>query len=386
MNKMNFWRFLLFSAITCNSNFILTPKIGLSAKFTKDLSQEYNLQFLASIDSTNFYTAPKSNVLAFRNTLSMFFDIEEDSPVTMMNNYAEQIPMLLEYLDSSTSIPWHLDRIVKRDLPLNNSFPFSTCHLNENVIIDSYIVDTGIDVSQPQFGNRAKWGANFADKQNTDCNNHGTHVAGLIGSRDYGVCVDANLYAVKVLDCEGSGTLSGVIRGIEWSYKQHISKSKSSKKTIKSIINMSLGGGVSKAVNKAVESCLLNDNFYIVVAAGNENEDACNTSPASAHGALTVMASGIDDERAWFSNWGKCADIYSPGVNILSTIPNDNTAVYSGTSMATPIMVGALNHFIDMYPTLNMKDLKEKVLSESSKNKIIKNAKNTNNFLLYLYR
>jgi cerevisin len=376
-------RFLLFSSIVAGINFILTPKNGISSELSVKLAEEYNLHHLASIHETTFYIGSGSNFFSLRNSLTPFFDIEEDIVISINEN------LVLSEQSIQKSIPWHLDRVVRRDLPLNNSFPFSgkgTCHTDPNVVINSYVVDTGIDVTHPQFEKRAQWAANFADNKDIDCNNHGTHVAGLIGSKDYGVCVDAKLYAVKVLDCEGSGTLSGVIQGIEWVFKQHLNMKKNSKHTIKSIINMSLGGGYSKAVNRAVESCLTDNDFYIVVAAGNENADACKTSPASSKSALTVMASDQNDERAWFSNWGVCADIYSPGVNILSTIPNENTAVYSGTSMATPVMVGVLNHYIDQYPLLNMKQMKTKVLESSSKDKIIRNAKRSNNYLVFLER
>lgn len=372
---------LFFSVVT--ADFILVPKTDMTSGLAQKLAEEYNLQNLANIGDVAFLRTNDANILSLRNELTPFFHIEEDVRISINEALVFSNP-----LDDKV-VAWHLDRIVKRNLPLNNSFPLANrgmCHTNENLIINSYVVDTGIDVTHPQFDNRAKWGANFADDKDTDCNSHGTHVAGLIGSNDYGVCVDANLHAVKVLDCDGSGTLSGVIRGIEWVFKQHIANSKSNTKTVKSIINMSLGGGYSKAINRAVESCLTDDNFYIAVAAGNENADACNTSPASSKGALTVMASDQNDVRAWFSNWGTCSDIYSPGVNILSTIPNGKTAVYSGTSMATPVLVGILNHYIDQYPTFNMKTIKHQVLVDSSRDKIINNAKNSNNYLVFLSR
>ena len=126
--------------------------------------------------------------------------------------------------------------------------------------------------------------------------------------------------------------------------------------------------------------------MYVVVAAGNEDSDACNTSPASARGILTIMASDKYDNRAYFSNYGTCADLYSPGVDILSTIPNGKTAVYSGTSMATPNLVGVLNHYLDQFPGLNMKAIKEKMMQDASKNKLSGNPKKTNNLLVYLHR
>ena len=141
---------------------------------------------------------------------------------------------------------------------------------------------------------RVTWLANFVDNMDIDCQSHGTHCAGIVGSQTYGVCKDANLFAIKVLDCRGSGSLSGVIQGIEYAYQRHLEESEKSDKIHKSIISMSLGGGYSKIVNTAVEKTLENEHFYVVVAAGNEDNDACKVSPASANGVLTVMASDRD--------------------------------------------------------------------------------------------
>jgi hypothetical protein len=359
--------------IVIATRYILVPKDNSLADH--HVASFYNLEPLATFDNELFiYTSHHDQLHKHRNVLSQLYDIEEDQQVNL----------------ESVSVPWHLDRIARKKLPLNNSFPYSgkhSCHENPDVIIDTYVVDTGIQIEHPQFESRAQWGANFADDKDTDCNNHGTHVSGLIGSKDYGACVDANLIAVKVLDCDGSGTLSGVIKGIEWVFLKHLEKSKAQpQKTVKSIINMSLGGGFSKAVNKAVDTCINKDNhFYIVVAAGNENKDACFSSPASAASAITVMASDSEDNNAWFSNWGPCANIYAPGVNLLSTIPG-GTDVYSGTSMASPVVAGVLNHYIDLYPQHNQQQMLGILEKLSSKNVINSKKQNTKNNLVYLTR
>jgi|FrelakmetLWP11LW_1041352.scaffolds.fasta_scaffold00008_5 hypothetical protein len=378
--------FFIFGLVSAK-RYILTPKEEFNNFEVHKISGEHDLEVFAEFKEHNylpFYTTSRENLIKYRTTFTQFFHIEEDVTITLKENDF----VLVETGDEKT-VPWHLDRVVKRKLPLDGSFEYDTCHENKDVRIDTYVVDTGIDVEHSQFGGRAVWGNNFVDSTDTDCNSHGTHVAGLIGSKDYGVCKDANLYAVKVLDCEGSGSLSGVIKGIEWVYKTHITKtkSKSLSKKIKSIINMSLGGGFSKALNTAIEYGVKNDdNFYVVVAAGNEDEDACNGSPSSVKSIFTVMASDKDDNRAWFSNWGSCSDIYSPGVNVLSTIPNGKTAIYSGTSMASPVVAGVLNHYVDMYSNLNMLEIKEKVLSMSTKNAISGKKKSTVSDLIYLER
>ncbi len=150
---------------------------------------------------------------------------------------------------------------------------------------------------------------------------------------------------------------------------------------------MSLGGGYSKTINKLVDSMLEQDeNMYMAVAAGNEDQNACNVSPASAKNVLTVMASDKYDQRAWFSNWGECADIYAPGVDVMSTIPKNKVASYSGTSMSSPVMVGVLNHYVDMYPNLNMKQIKEQLVKDSTQ-KVVKGKKfKTSSNLVFLNR
>ena len=379
--------------------YILTLKDDYLGDFeVHKISKEHNLEVFAEFkteDYLPFYTINHEQMIKYRSTLSRFFEIEEDVTVSLRDSdfvLVDSDSMTTHILDNVT-VPWHLDRIAKRSLPLDGSYPYDkrgSCHTNQDTIIDTYVVDTGIDISHPQFSGRAIWSENFVDSMDTDCNNHGTHVAGLIGSDDYGVCKDANLYAVKVLDCRGSGSLSGVIKGIEWVYKSHISKKRSlasTKKVVKSVINMSLGGGFSRALNKAIEYGVKNDNnFYVVVAAGNEDQDACNGSPSSVKSIFTVMASDKSDNRAWFSNWGPCADMYSPGVDVLSTIPNGKTAVYSGTSMASPVLAGVLNHYLDMYPDMNMKAIKKQMVSMSTKDVISGEKDDTVSHLVYLER
>ena len=376
-----------------STRYILTPKLTEinSLLDIHSVSERYNLEFLAKFEGDGenplvFYTGKDTHVLQHISILSQIYDIEEDVEISLSGAEKKQFVLVKE----TDSVPWHLERVTKRKPTYENQYPYTqsgTCHNNSDVLINTYVVDTGIDIDHPQFESRAVWGANFADEEDTDCNNHGTHVAGLIGSRDYGVCKDANLYAVKVLDCRGSGSLSGVIRGIEWVFKKHTQTSRVSGKQVKSIINMSLGGGYSNALNRAVERCLMkNNDFYIVVAAGNENQDTCGVSPASAENVISVMASDERDNRAWFSNWGKCAVIYSPGVDVLSTIPGGDTARYSGTSMASPVVAGVLNHYLDMYPQHSQKQMKEIMQQLATKNVIRGKTTDTSNNLVYLSR
>jgi cerevisin len=386
---------LLFASCVFAKNLLLTPKQHNVHTFDfKSFVVEHNLKNLVSIHDLTVYKTTSENYELFKGTLQELFDVEEDliytlpKPIVKDNIIFVQEEGQLEF-KIQKSVPWHLDRMSKRNLPLDGEFPYSesgSCHKNKDITIHTYIVDTGINIEHPEFEGRAVWLENFSgDNKDTDCNSHGTFCSGLVGSKSYGLCKDANLFAVKVLTCEGSGSYSGILSGLEFVYKRHLAES-AKNNGIRSVVSMSLGGGFSKAINRAVENLVKSDTMYVAVASGNENSDACHTSPASARGVFTVNAMDKYDNRAYFSNFGKCTDMYSPGVDILSTIPGGDTAVYSGTSMATPALVGVMNHYIDMYPELNMKGLKEKMMSDATKNVIKGNPKETNNLLVYLYR
>lgn len=231
---------------------------------------------------------------------------------------------------NQSGAPWGLDRIDQRALPLNGSFASPS----NGAGVSIYIVDTGIDASHPQFGGRVAPGfdaINGSDGR-TDCNSHGTHVAGTAGSATYGVAKAARMVPVRVLGCDGSGTYSGVIAGLDWIAQNRAVGEKA-------VANMSLGGGASSSVDAAVAS-LVSSGVPVVAAAGNSNVDACTTSPARAPSAITVGATTTADARASYSNFGSCLDLFAPGSNIVSTVPGDGTATYSGTSMAAPHVAG----------------------------------------------
>ncbi|MFE8034611.1 S8 family serine peptidase, partial [Thiohalocapsa marina] len=225
---------------------------------------------------------------------------------------------------------WGLDRVDQRELPLDAGYTYATgAHA-----VTAYVVDTGIRTTHAEFGGRATWGTNFAgDGNNTDCNGHGTHVAGTIGGATYGIAKDIRLVAVKVLGCDGSGTWTGVINGIDWMIAN---------KQLPAVANLSLGGGYSASINRAVANAAA-AGITMAVAAGNENTDACDSSPASEPSALTVGASTSSDARASFSNYGTCLDLFAPGQGITSSTAttDQSTGTWDGTSMATPHVAGA---------------------------------------------
>lgn len=239
--------------------------------------------------------------------------------------------------DEIAKINWHLDRIDQRTLPLSQTNYIG----NSSNLIDIYIVDTGVDILHPEFSeNNPIFGGNFAlDGINTDCNGHGTHVASLALGKQYGSGKRANLIDVKVLSCNGSGSYSNIIKAIEWITNRAATSGKIS------IVNMSLGGPSSSALDTAITNSF-NSGVYYVVAAGNSNQNACNYSPARVPSAVTVAASDINDNKASFSNYGKCIDVYSPGVSLIAAWPNNNIASLSGTSMASPVAAGILANYL----------------------------------------
>ncbi|MFD7659216.1 S8 family peptidase [Actinosynnema sp. NPDC059797] len=239
----------------------------------------------------------------------------------------------VEVTASATQSPtpsWGLDRVDQRNLPLDNSYTYPGTAQG----VTAYIIDTGIRTTHADFGGRAVWGANTSgDGNDSDCNGHGTHVAGTVGGAAHGVAKGVRLVAVKVLNCAGSGTTAGVIAGVDW-----VTANRSGP----AVANMSLGGGAQAALDAAVANSIASGITY-AVASGNSNADACGFSPARVPTALTVNASDRNDARASFSNWGTCTDLYAPGVGITSAWSTGDTATntISGTSMAAPHVAGA---------------------------------------------
>ena len=245
---------------------------------------------------------------------------------------------------------WGLDRTDQREA-VPYSDPFGSDgeytwgeHIGSSAV--AYVLDTGIDIDHSDFGDRATWGFTAPDIPNDgDQNGHGTHCAGTIGGTTYGLAKNVPLVAVKVLGDSGSGSWQGSIDGINYVVDQHNERS-SQGQMAKTVINMSLGGSGYSPIDDAIEAAV-GEGVVVVVAAGNSGADACWFSPAREPTAITVGASDIGDWSASFSNYGICVDIFAPGVNILSTLPNEGTAYYSGTSMACPHVAGVVARYQD---------------------------------------
>ena len=275
---------------------------------------------------------------------------------------------------------WGIDRIDQAALPLNSSYIYSA----DGSGVDAYIVDTGILLSHTDFEGRAKGGYSSigTTKNWTDQNGHGTHVAGTVGGKTYGVAKKVNLIAVRVLDARGSGTTSGVIAGINWAINHHT--------TGAAVANMSLGGGVSTSLDAAVQSAV-NDGIVMCIAAGNSNSDAINSSPARVASAITVGATGSTtisanyDDKAAYSNYGSIVDIFAPGSSITSAWFTSTTAVntISGTSMATPHVAGVAALYKSKNPGASPASVETALKAASTKNKITGLPTGTANNLLF---
>lgn len=388
--------------------------------FHKEMISSIHLQSLSKLDASHTFfiaTSGKNNEFGIvskssEGGIQESFDVADDLKgyvgyfTDELVQFIRENP-LIEFIEEDSLVfssefeiqndaPWGLARISHRNKLNIGSFNKYLYDSDAGEGVTSYVIDTGINIDHVDFENRARWGKTIpSNDADYDGNGHGTHCAGIIASKTYGIAKKANVVAVKVMRSNGAGSMSDVLRGVEYVVRAHNKEASENKEGFKgSTANMSLGGAKSFALELAVDAAV-GAGIHFSVAAGNENQNACLVSPASSNKAITVGASTLGDERAHFSNWGKCVDIFAPGLNILSTYIGSDTAVatLSGTSMASPHVSGLLAYFLSLQPekgsefyspnNLNPSVLKAKLLEYGSKDLLANLPPQTPNRLIY---
>lgn len=307
----------------------------------------------------------------YRKAINGFAANIPDEVLQRLKNDSRVFKVEPDLVAKANALPWGLDRIDQRSRPLDGIYNATS----SGAAVNAYVIDTGIRYDHSEFGGRASKGFDAYGADAADCNGHGTHVSGTLGGINYGVARNVTLKAVKVLDCNGSGSASGVLAGIEWVINNRVRPA---------VANMSLGfGGVSSTVDAAVNN-MINAGVTTVIAAGNDNRDACNYSPGRLAAAVTIGATTSSDARASFSNYGNCVDLFAPGAAIESathTGPYD-VKVLSGTSMSAPHVAGGAALYLERHPTASPSVVRDALFGMSTKG-IITSSSSTNNHLLY---
>jgi subtilisin family serine protease len=347
------------------SDFIIVFTPGFAKTKSQELLKQSNAQVkqdFQSIFNGAVVNAPLSKMVALTNNPNVLV-VEDDLKVT---TFAIQ-----------NSAPWGLDRIDQTRLPLSNTFDDLDL---TGVNTYSFVVDTGIDADNNEFSGRVASGftAISDGRGSKDCNGHGTHVAGIIGANTFGVAKNTNLIPVRVLDCSGAGSYSSVIAGLDWIAANYTPGTAA-------VVNMSLGGAASSTLDGAV-STLISKGINVVVAAGNSNTDACKSSPARVPDALTIAATDRDDNRASYSNFGTCIDLFAPGSSIISTwLGANGVNTISGTSMSAPNVSGIVARFISVNSSLTPQQVANSIKSSSTKNVVIGAGAGSLNQIAYMY-
>jgi subtilisin family serine protease len=354
---------------------VLSMAGGIAGQYIVVLNEGANPRSVAAVAGVNPRYVYTATVNGFAGTLNAgqlnalqhnpnVKYIEQDQPVSAST--------------TQTGATWGLDRIDQASLPLSTTFSYTSTGLGVN----AYIVDTGIRLTHSQLVGRVSSGydAITAGGNASDCNGHGTHVAGTVGGTTHGVAKAANLIAVRVLDCAGSGSWAGVIAGVDWVANNHVKPA---------VANLSLGGGASTTVDAAVANAVAK-GVTMVVAAGNGNQggkaqNACNYSPAREPSAITVSATGSTDAKASYANYGSCVDIFAPGNSITSAWYTSDiaTSTISGTSMASPHVAGVAALYLQNNGSASPATVANALIAGATLNKVTNAGSGSPNRLLF---
>lgn len=334
---------------------------------------QYSIAPYMATDMADVYRGKVKQV--YKNALNGFsVEMSEEDAEKMSQDYRVKFVEedgVMSIDATQNNPPWGLDRIDQRNRPLSGTYTYNWTGSGVRV----YVIDTGIRTTHTQFGGRASNVFDAFGGSGADCNGHGTHVSGTVGGSTYGVAKSSLLRGVRVLDCNGSGSTSGVIAGVDWVTANHISPA---------VANMSLGGGVSTALDNAVNN-LSNSGVPIAVAAGNSNANACNSSPSRAANAITTGSTTSTDARSSFSNFGTCLDLFAPGSSILSSWFSSDTATatLSGTSMASPHVAGVAALYKQANPSASSTTVRNAIVNNATTNVVTNAGTGSPNRLLY---
>ena len=299
---------------------------------------------------------PKNNIQKFLS------DAKNDPTIDYVE---ENKPVYLDAVTTQSNVPWGLDRIDQAKLPLNKQYSYAY----DGSGVNAYVIDTGLNSMHDDFTGRVGEGFSVAadDLGTKDCKGHGTHVAGIIGGTTSGVAKKVKITPIRIFDCEGSSSISGIVAGIDWIIENG---------QLPAVVNMSIGISVNRTIDDAVIR-LVDEGYVAVASAGNFAGSACHQSPARVHKVIAVAASYIQDNQdisAYFTNYGKCVDLFAPGAGILSAWFSDNNAYkyLNGTSMSAPHVAGVAALYLQMYPKATPLEIRH-ALYNSAKNNVISN-------------
>ncbi|KAI7865540.1 serine protease 1 [Spinellus fusiger] len=375
-----------------NGAYIVVLKNDLTVKhlekhgeWLQDLVQTQNYRFDTNNKIHHVYETPTVSGYAGHFDEAVLDQIRQSGDV----EYVEKDSVVYTS-ELQRDAPWGLARLSHRETLTLDTRSSYNYHNAAGEGIKVYVIDTGINVEHVDFEGRAVWGKTVPrGDPDVDGNGHGSHCAGTIAGKKYGVAKKAIPVAVKVLRSNGSGSMSDVISGVDWATGQHIKESDAATKqgtSFKgSVANMSLGGGRSRSLDRFVNAAV-EEGMVFAVAAGNDNSDACDYSPAAAELAITVGASTLRDDRAYFSNYGRCVDVFAPGMQILSVWRGNKyaTNTISGTSMASPHVAGLAAYFLSLEEKqVAPQEIKDKILALSTKDALTKIPSDTPNLLVY---